>query len=214
MPARLREIILTAGGLNKVKYLFFFLIAVLFLSSCSAYLSIEKRKYRDGFHVEQNLFRQKEILTRSTQSKHIDPQGDFGSAPFANISAPSAVNDFSQKNIMIEKLKIQLNEIVFLNDTLPKKEKHKKKHDAPQKFDEMKDVTKGNKRMNVFAMIGFVASLLAILYPPLAFLTLLSCLTGLWQIKKYPEKYDGEIFAIIGLLLSIFFIALILFVLL
>ncbi|MBI3500404.1 MAG: hypothetical protein HY063_01305 [Bacteroidetes bacterium] len=135
-------------------------MALCFLSSC---FSIEKRKYMNGYHVEwlskknNNLPLRKitESVTSCGQSARRiqrEPQKETDSVFSAETSAFSAVNNSSEKNILVEKRKIQIIPTACLSDTLP--EKTKNKNNLPSKFDERKDVTKKESNY-ILGKLGF-----------------------------------------------------------
>jgi len=208
MPARQHRILLMAGGLSKVKHLFLLLLTILVFCSCGSYLNIEKRIYRDGFHVEQNIFSQsderkhgqyKVARDRTSESHKI-----FSSEFSANSLASFSANNDGFENILMEDYQKMPRKIVFNEDTL-KKKKLKKKDDV-LKFDQKKDITNKDRKTNPFAIAGLVISILAILIPAIAIISLILSLIALWQIKMRPEKYEGRVLAIIGLVVSIFWI--------
>src|ERR1035437_8823244 len=112
-------------------YLSSCLFLVVILSSCSSYFSIEKRKYRDGFYVHQNIFhkeKQEEILTQSQQISDSDLdrkvlQSNPDSVFSENISTLSAENNKEVKNILTESRLAHFRKIVFQKDTLPEAKK-------------------------------------------------------------------------------------------
>ena len=141
-----------------------------------------------------------------------------------------------QKNIVIEKLKPKIFHVVYVNDTLPPKEKIKKKN-LFAKFDEKKDVTKDNTKNHPLAVIGLILGIITFastiwmilgltiisLFGYYVFyligISMLSSLTGmilsfLAIIKIYnnPDKYDGIALAKFGFALSLFYWLFILFI--
>jgi len=184
--------------LSKAKHLLFLLLAALVLSSC---VSIEKRRYMDGFYVERTIFhkkKQQEVFTQNSQSIRIESQRNSDSAFSANISAPlasrnDAVNIFTEGGAVP-----QLNKIVFKEDTLPKK---KQKH-GNFKDDEKKNTYNHNRKTNVFAILGLVMSVVALIYLPAEIIAFIVSLIGLRQIEKHPDKYDGRTLALLGAIIS------------
>lgn len=176
---------------------------LLFLSSCNSYLSIEKRRYMDGFYSEQDLFlHEKEdskfISIQGTQSEHGVTQRNPDFVFSADASAFSAVNNNESKNILIENNSIQFNKMVFHHDTLKKK---KKKH-GNFKFDERYDTTSHIRKTNIFAILGLVVSVAALLYFPAQIIAFILSTIGIKQIDKHPDKYDGRTLALIGSIIS------------
>jgi len=176
--------------LSKAKHLLFFLLAVLLLSSC---ISIEKRKYIDGYHVE---WYSKKDFTQSPQSIRKETQRNSDSAVSANISTPLASRNELINIFTVNPL--QLNKIVFKKDTLPKiKQKH-----GNFKDDEKKNTDNHNRKTNVFAILGLVISVVALIYLPAEIIAFIFSLIGLRQIERHPDKYDGRALALIGAIVS------------
>ena len=178
----------------------------------------------DGYCVEWNST-ERNHFTQSPQSIRKETQRNSDSVFSADASAFSATINSESKNIVTESTSNQFKQIVFLNDTLKKKEKIKKKHDAPQKFDEKKDVTKQERKLNVYAVIGFVLSVFAyslLLFSAelatfiVALIAFVCCFISFIKTKQKNTEashYSGHNLAIVGLiasgiLLALFVIAL------
>ena len=133
--------------LGKAKHLLFFFLIVSLFTSC---VSIEKRKYMDGYHVEwysknkkiENKEQQRNIFEDSTKVN-----GD------ANASF-SACNDSSENNIVVKKTSAQIIPSAFLNDTLVKpKNKNTTHYRQPDK----------KKQMRNFGLLSFFAGFVVFL---------------------------------------------------
>ena len=198
------------------------LFCLLLLSSCSSYLSIEKRKYREGFHIEQNLFgKEQPGLTQRAQWAHGASQRNADPAIQAGPEILSVDNN-GKEDIFFEQTSSGSGPIVFHTDTIKKK---KKKHEGPKKFDEEKDISNKKRKVPAIVQIGLILgvisfatifwSLLGGLAAGVFILGLVSSilgigfsLAGLQNIKKNETK-DGKGLAVAGLILSsLYFVAL------
>ena len=182
------------------------------LSSCSSYFSIEKRKYRDGFYVHQNIFhkeKQEEILTQSQQISDSDLdrkvlQSNPDSVFSENISTLSAENDKGVKNILTVWKPIQFRKIVFQKDTLPEKKK-----ESSSKINETKQLSAGDRKTPSLVLISFllwiIGLLTIIIYIGLAFFIagIVTSIIAINKIKKNRDKYKGMGFAIASLILCL-----------
>ncbi len=90
---------------------------LLFLSSCNSFLSIEKRQYRNGYHVEW-FAKSKTISQIFLQKEKIALESDSGSVDIVNQSALLVENETVEKNILIEKSSPKITRIVFRKDTI------------------------------------------------------------------------------------------------
>lgn len=111
--------------MKKTKPLISIFCCLLFLASCNSYLSIEKRRYREGFYMHLNVFKkQTPVLFQSTHthlSREIEksnPDSAFGET----ISSLSAENNKEVNNILVASKSIQFRKTIFEKDTLPRKE--------------------------------------------------------------------------------------------
>ncbi|MFI5164217.1 MAG: hypothetical protein ACHQHP_03100, partial [Bacteroidia bacterium] len=124
------------------------------------------------------------ILPQRTQRIQREPQREIDSA---ETSAFSAVNNSSVKNILTEKSKPKIAQVVFRNDTLPKKSESDLRKD--------KKSERKNKKNSPYALLSAFSLLFIIPIIGLIF----TCL-GFKQIKKRPDKYKGKGFAIAGII--------------
>lgn len=176
----------------------FFILTLLGFASCNSYLSIEKRKYMEGYHVE--WYSKKDVM-QSLQSEFKEQSKEIleGKTLKENLIL-STCADSSQNNIEIVNSK---SHILFSMDTLPKKNTGKK-HDAPRKDDERRDVGKREPKLNTWAVVGFVFGVFTfslVLFGSLAFIIPAVLATVFSMIGLSKEKGKGYAFA--GLLLSI-----------
>ncbi len=197
------------------KGILFFILSSFLFNGCNSFLSIEKRKYRNGYHIEWVSKRQND-LPQSARRIQRESQRNSDSAFSAIISAPSAVNSPYEKNILIEKPKPKIVQLVFRNDTLLKK---KNKNEPLSKFDERKDVTKKENgyqlsKLGFYFGISCAILLLAIISLHLYFLNFLLLPSivisivglifsgiGLDKINKGSDK-SGKGFALAGILIN------------
>lgn len=131
------------------KYILFFLSVTILFSSCTI---IEKRKYRDGYYIDW-LSKNKNELPHSRQRIHREHQANSDSVLSANSSAPSVVNNASEKNILIYKSPINTYKIVFERDTLQQEKENKTKNG-----NKIKKPADGNTAR--ILLFSFVAALL------------------------------------------------------
>lgn len=94
-------------------------------SSCNSYLSIEKRKYRDGFYVEQNIFHSKK---NQEKEKNLADEKNSQTVLLSNSNAivqvkneNSALEIIPPKNIFVSSRHYRQKANYFLKDTLHQK---------------------------------------------------------------------------------------------
>lgn len=148
----------------------------------------------NGYHVEWNC-KERNHSAQNTQGISKILQRNSDAAFSENISDPLA-----SSNDVINIFTVgtpQLNKIVLIEDTLPKKKKH-----GNFKDDEKKNTYNHNRKTNVFAILGLVISLVALIYLPAEIIAFIVSLIGLRQIEKHPDKYDGRALALVGAIIS------------
>ena len=198
--------------MNKAKHLYLFLFAAVILSSCSSYFSIEKRKYKDGFYVHQNIFQSKK---HQAQEKTIPEQTDKPDLISSDLFAVAQVkNETKELEILPAKRTLVLsNDYALktnysLRDTLPEKKK-----DSASKSNEKSKSIKDGRKFSKLAIIGCLLwplaitlfalsglgdiSLVLAYFGVIAFLaSIVISIIAIHKIKKYRDKYKGMGFAI------------------
>ncbi len=197
---------------KSMKNLACIIYSLLFLTSCSSILSIEKRKYRDGYYVEQKHFysnnsdKPERCKSSPAETKDLIPfeaiaNTNKDGSELRSISAEKA-NEYT--------IVSSIKHSIFFTDTIPDK---KKKHNSPKKFDETKDATQDHRKLSPFVIIGLVFGIIALVFSfsssiilsiPFAAAGTLLSLIGLDTINKHPEKREGKPFGIaaIGICLA------------
>ena len=189
--------------MNKIFYVILFSLLSFFISSC---ISIEKRKYRDGYYIE--WFTKNKTKGDSFERKLNETDSDSLIEIAENTSSQMrqiALDNNMVKNILIEKSKLKTAQIVFGNDTLPKKEKSNKK--------EIIDKNSGHylaKKGFYFSLISVLLCLTYALIPVATVTSIIGIvysIKGLHKIKRNNEK-SGKGFAVAGIILNILFLIL------
>lgn len=171
---------------------------IFLISSCSPLFNIEKRKYRDGYHIE--WLSHKKSSTPESEDNSSKPNFSCADSFAIELMASSS----SEKNIVVQKNIIP--PIVFASDTLPEKKKHLKKHDAPMKDDDRKDVGKREHKINPWGIVGFVFSILALsMLPFISYAAYIPAIIGFVFSMMGVAKvdYKGRGYALAGLVISI-----------
>ena len=177
-----------------MKYFFFFIFSSFLLSSC---VSIEKRRYMDGYYIDWHS--NKEIV-QSVERK--EPLKEIAKESELEIISLSASNDSSAAINLIKPA--QISRLSIVSDTLPHK-KHDKKHDAPMKDDQRRDVGDREPKINPLGIIGFVFSILALSMVP--FVTYAAYIPAIIAIifsaiGLVKSEYKGKGYAVAGFVIS------------
>jgi hypothetical protein len=65
---------------------------------------------------------------------------------------------------------------------------------------------KDDRRLSIYALLGFIAAVLGIFFPPLFLAAFILSIIGLRQTSRAPDQWKGKGFAIAGLVLTGVFI--------
>ena len=182
-----------------------YIVLILFLFSCA---SIEKRKYRDGYHIEWASKKDLDLhKTNKVQLKEISVDGK---PQHLKLIANADASEINCVDATMQKKSIAR---AFQSDTLPKK-KPNKKHDGPMKDDDRRDVGKREPKVNSWALVGFVFAVFA--FSLVLFNTLLSFIPAVFSIVfsalGLKGGYKGRGFAVAGIIISFLSILLLLFI--
>lgn len=180
------------------------LLCLLFLSSCNSYLSIQKRKYRDGYYVE--------LIPRHTLFSKQDTLSSVSNEWLTTISdSLPAIREFKISSAAS-----------FVTDTLPETKKHRKNRHGPAKFEESKDVTKKELEMPVAVKLGVTSSVISFagliwiliggfstgLFLLFAICSLLGFVFSFMGWKQIVNSYDrtGKALAVAGVIINLIFL--------
>src|ERR1039457_2592439 len=194
--------------LNKTQHVYLFLFVVVMLSSCSSYFSIEKRKFRDGFYVHQNIFHSKK--KQSSDKISFNENNDTTSFAMDSHTIAQGNNSTSDLQIIPSPIIIQSTKIYqrIINVNTQNILLEKKKSFS-SKINEKKRPTNDDRKVPVLALIGFILCYLAlflIFYNILIgfsqiiiHISLIAYVVGLIisviagdMIDKHQEKYKGK----------------------
>ncbi len=185
-----------------VKHILVFLLLPFLFSSC---LTIEKRKYMNGYHVE--WISKKKITADTTGMRHCEsrcnrdeasdsyrnPQKDLGDC-FARLRMPQpslAMTD-NEKNILIEIQKPKIVQIVFRNDILI--EKNKKLDFKKEKNSKHTLSQRQMKFIGIF--LGLIALAALVFYYSILLPWMIALCAGLILLSLaliIPDKKNGNI---------------------
>ena len=151
----------------------------------------------DGYYIDWHS--NKEIV-QSVERK--EPLKEIAKESELEIISLSASNDSSAAINLIKPA--QISRLSIVSDTLPHK-KHDKKHDAPMKDDQRRDVGDREPKINPLGIIGFVFSILALSMVP--FVTYAAYIPAIIAIifsaiGLVKSEYKGKGYAVAGFVIS------------